>query len=100
MNTNRREFLRRAAIAAGAVATPLPRVGCAAETVDNVVDADALDREAARPVLDRSLFATPIIIESIELLEKATSISCASARRTARKASPSITAAPICCIRS
>src|SRR6478672_6957691 len=64
MEYNRRNFLRAAA-GAGALSLVHPRFGSAAD-----VDHDTLEAAAARPVLDRSPFRDPIIIESIELLRK------------------------------
>jgi L-alanine-DL-glutamate epimerase-like enolase superfamily enzyme len=64
MNTNRRRFLGMAA-GAGALSFVPPRLTAAAEADD-----DALKAAAARPVLDVSTIKQPVIIESIELLQK------------------------------
>jgi L-alanine-DL-glutamate epimerase-like enolase superfamily enzyme len=64
MKFNRRNFLGAAA-GVGALSLVHPKFGSAAD-----VDHDTLDAAAARPVLDRSPFHDPIIIDSIELLRK------------------------------
>jgi len=64
MRFTRRNFLG-AAVAVGAVSTvPVPK----AFAKEKPVSDDALHRVAERPVLNRSFFKEPVIIESIELL--------------------------------
>jgi len=58
---NRRKFLA-AAGASGALAI--------ADTTSPKVDPAALDRAAARPVLKRELFSSPVIIDSLRLLKR------------------------------
>jgi L-alanine-DL-glutamate epimerase-like enolase superfamily enzyme len=62
MKPNRRRFL---GIAAGAGALSFVRPGLS-HGAD--ADEDALDAAVERPVLDRSVFSDPVIIESIELM--------------------------------
>jgi L-alanine-DL-glutamate epimerase-like enolase superfamily enzyme len=64
MRLDRRNFLRTSA-GVGAFSLARPKFTRPAN-----VDHDTLDAAAARPVLDRSAFSDPIIIESIELLHK------------------------------
>ena len=65
MKTTRRTFAKRIALGAGAFSI-LP----AALAKDARPSDEALEKAAARPVLDRSFFKDPILIESIELLRK------------------------------
>jgi L-alanine-DL-glutamate epimerase-like enolase superfamily enzyme len=64
MKHDRRKFLSAFA-GASALALAHPKFARAAD-----FDHDTLDAAAARPVLDRSPFKEPVIIESIELLRK------------------------------
>ncbi len=64
MTTSRRDILRWAA-GAGVLAFARPPVAFA-----NEPNEDDFDAAAARPVLDRSRFTSPVIIESMELLRK------------------------------
>lgn len=64
MPSDRRQFLRSAATLAGGALLPTAAFG-AAPTNDRYA---ALDVAAARPVLDRSFFPDPIILETIEFL--------------------------------
>lgn len=67
MKTSRRRFLTQAA------ASTIPFLAAGAETAGaNQPSATGtdLDQAAARPVLDRKYFKTPVIIESVELLRK------------------------------
>src|ERR1043166_5071448 len=66
MKTSRREFAKQIALGAGACAL-LPASAFAKDTHP---DDEALEKAAAKPVLNTSLFKTPVIIESIELLRK------------------------------
>ena len=64
MKSTRRQFLGTTAIVGAASMLP---VHCVSAKEKEVTE-DALDRAAARPVLDTKLFKSPVIIESIELL--------------------------------
>lgn len=64
MRTSRRQFLGAAAAAGAGVVLPSP----SSIARDKPVRDDELERAAARPVLKRSLFKEPVVIESIELL--------------------------------
>jgi len=66
MKSTRRQFVQRVGVAAGAFSI-LPSALFAKDTKPSE---DALERAAARPVLDKSLFKAPVIIESVELLRK------------------------------
>ena len=61
----RREFL-----AASAASAPLVGCGGTPQREESGPDAGALDAAAAQPVLDVSALDTPLIIDSIRLLEK------------------------------
>jgi L-alanine-DL-glutamate epimerase-like enolase superfamily enzyme len=64
MKTTRRDFL--ATTTAASALSILPARSAQSRTVTD----DALEKAASRPVLDRKLFKSPVIIESIELLSK------------------------------
>jgi L-alanine-DL-glutamate epimerase-like enolase superfamily enzyme len=66
MKTTRRGFLSASAGTAAFLGMPTnPAPGAATAFTD-----DALEKAAARPVLDTKLFRSPVLIESIELLRK------------------------------
>ena len=66
MRPNRRQFLRAAGgTGALALAGGLPAIGA-----PRPISTEALDEAAARPVLQRDLFTSPVVVESIELLRK------------------------------
>lgn len=66
MKTNRRTFAKTIALGAGALSV-LP---ASASAKDTRPDDEALEKAAARPVLDRQSFKEPVIIESVEMLRK------------------------------
>src|SRR5262245_7971987 len=66
MKTSRRAFTKQMALGAGALSV-LPAPALAKDTHP---DDPALERAAARPVLDRQGFKDPILIESVEMLRK------------------------------
>lgn len=68
MSISRRNFLGTAA-AASIAASVLPRSARAANPPLPEASNDALERAAAQPVLDRSLFKSAVIIESIDTLK-------------------------------
>ena len=66
MKTSRRSFVKTCAAGAGAISVlPLPTLAKDTKPGD-----EALEKAAAQPVLNRTSFKDPIIIESIELLRK------------------------------
>jgi L-alanine-DL-glutamate epimerase-like enolase superfamily enzyme len=70
MKTNRRNFLRTAALTSGATAM-LPLSSYAlknSEEKRTIANYSKLDEALAQPVLKRDLFPDPVIIESLELL--------------------------------
>jgi L-alanine-DL-glutamate epimerase-like enolase superfamily enzyme len=77
MNTNRRQFLARAA-AIGAVPAVIPLSSCNPANVpgSGYPDYSALDRALEKPVLKRELFPDPVIIESLELLRDRNNTIC------------------------
>ena len=68
MKTTRRTFVKTLAAATGAGA--LSVVPTTATAKDSKPDDEALEKAAARPVLNREMFKEPVIIESIQLLRK------------------------------
>ncbi len=66
MKASRRSFAKRIALGAAACSL-LPKRALAKDTHP---DDAALEKAAARPVLNASLFKAPVIIESLELLRK------------------------------
>ncbi len=66
MKTTRRTFVKRIAVSAGAISI-LPSRAFGKDTKPGD---EALEKAAARPVLDLRPFKDPVIIESIELLRK------------------------------
>jgi L-alanine-DL-glutamate epimerase-like enolase superfamily enzyme len=79
MNTNRRKFLKTAALT-GAASTLLPLTSCKPEEsekqINNVPDYNIIDNARNQPVLKRELFPNPIIIETIELLRDRDNFIC------------------------
>src|SRR5436190_20980650 len=68
MKTTRRTFVKTLAAATGAGA--LSVVPTTATAKDSKPDDEAMEKAAARPVLNREMFKEPVIIESIQLLRK------------------------------
>jgi len=66
MKTTRRTFAKTIALGTGALSLLPTRV----PAKDTHPDDEALEKAAARPVLDRSIFKAPVIIESVEMLRK------------------------------
>lgn len=78
MKTNRRNFLRTAAITGGASAV-LPLSSCSPnvkETKQTIADYSKLDAVLQQPVLKRALFPDPVIIETLELLRDRNNTLC------------------------
>ena len=81
MKTNRRKFISTT-VTGGLVATALPLSYCRAEATSNVSLTDVksryakLDEILKQPVLKKELFATPVIIETLELLHFENSFLC------------------------
>jgi L-alanine-DL-glutamate epimerase-like enolase superfamily enzyme len=72
MKFRRRNFMTKAAITAGA-STLIPLASCTQSRKDvhqKIVDYSQLDEAVKQPILKRSLFAEPVIIESLDLLIK------------------------------
>ncbi len=74
MKTNRRNFLKSAALAGGAstLATSHPVQGAKQSKTDYAV----LDKILEQPVLKRELFPSPVIIDSVELLRNRNNFIC------------------------
>ena len=66
MKTNRRTFVKRIAVGSTAFSILSSR----AFAKDTKPDDEALEKAAARPVLDLKPFKEPVVIESIDLLKK------------------------------
>jgi L-alanine-DL-glutamate epimerase-like enolase superfamily enzyme len=66
MKTSRRDFAKRIALGTGALSL-LSKTALAKDAHPND---EALEKAAARPVLDTKLFKEPVIIESVEILRK------------------------------
>lgn len=78
MKTNRRNFLRSAAITGGASAM-LGLSSCsqnAKETKQPIADYSKLDEVVKQPVLKREFFPDPVIIETLELLRDRNNTLC------------------------
>ena len=81
MKTNRRKFISTA-VAGGLAATALPLSFCGEEatSIDSLTDVKSryakLDEILKQPVLKKELFATPVIIETLELLRFENSFLC------------------------
>lgn len=76
---HRRDFIKTGTLAAGAAAGLLPFLsGCSSspgsESLSNKYS--ELDRVLEKPVLDRSFFPDPVMIESLELLQDRNSFIC------------------------
>ncbi|TXG37543.1 enolase C-terminal domain-like protein [Seonamhaeicola maritimus] len=79
MQTNRRKFLKTAALT-GAASTLLPFTSCKPESpttqINNSIDYTLIDEALNKPVLKRELFSNPVIIETIELLRDRDNFIC------------------------
>ena len=79
MKTTRRQFVKANLVGSLATALPLAAVGAAAPGSNSPSPNPRyakLDEILSRPVLKRELFATPVIIESLELLRYKDSFLC------------------------
>ncbi len=74
MKTNRRNFLKSAAILGGA--TTLPACKPCEKTACSTIDYSQLDEILKQPVLRRELFPDPVIIETVELLRDRNNCIC------------------------
>ena len=74
MKTNRRNFLKSAALAGGASTLTLPSSARGSERPKT--DYAILDKVLEQPVLKRELFSDPVIIESVELLRDRNNFIC------------------------
>jgi len=74
MNTNRRHFLKSAALAGGA--STLTSCHSTQASRSPRTDYATLDRVCAQPVLKRDLFPSPVIIASVELLRDRNNFIC------------------------
>ena len=76
MKTNRRKFISNAATTGGIFALS-PMSSCCSSKVQSVYpDYSALDEALQIPVLKRELFPSPVIIETIELLQDRSNFIC------------------------
>lgn len=76
MKTNRRKFISNAATTGGIFALS-PMSSCCNSKVQSVYpDYSALDKALQIPVLKRELFPSPVIIETIELLQDRSNFIC------------------------
>lgn len=81
MKTNRRKFISTT-VAGGLAATTLPLSYCGTEATSNIPLIDVksryakLDEILKQPVLKKGLFSTPVIIETLELLNFKNSYLC------------------------
>jgi L-alanine-DL-glutamate epimerase-like enolase superfamily enzyme len=77
MKTNRRNFLKSAALAGGASAA-FPFISCSSKSNPGSTKTDysKLDEMLKQPVLKRELFPDPVIIESLELLRDRSNTIC------------------------
>src|SRR5689334_95233 len=66
MKTTRRTFAKTIALSTGAFSLLPTRV----PAKDTHPDDEALEKAATKPVLDRSIFKSPVLIESVEMLRK------------------------------
>ena len=77
MKTNRRAFISSAALAGGAAAlSPVPSFGFQGDSQAGSPDYAALDEVLKLPVLKRELFSSPVIIETVELLQDRDNFIC------------------------
>lgn len=74
MKTNRRDFLRCAALAGSTSTLMSSRLAQGARPRHDLYA--ALDRELQKPVLKRELFPLPVMIESVELLRDRDNFIC------------------------
>ena len=77
MNINRRKFLTAAALTGGAAGIMPLSSGCSPTSIENLSEIySKLDEILRKPVLDRSFFPDPVIIESLELLQDRKNFIC------------------------
>lgn len=77
MNINRRKFLTRAALSGGAAGIIPLSAGCSTTSLEDLSEIySKLDEILRKPVLNRSLFPSPVIIESLELLQDRRNFIC------------------------
>ncbi|MHB1034384.1 MAG: mandelate racemase/muconate lactonizing enzyme family protein [Pirellulales bacterium] len=79
MKTNRRRFLETGLLGSVAAAVPLPALGADVPRPNSRIRNPRyakLDEILSQPVLKRELFASPVIIESLELLRYGNSFLC------------------------
>ena len=74
MNTSRRDFFKKAALASAASTVLLN--GCRPGNFSGSVDYSNLDRILSQPVLKKDLFPDPVIIESLDLLRYGDNFIC------------------------
>jgi len=77
MKTSRRKFISTSALLGGSAAMlPLPSFGSTKRSKQDYPDYSILDKALQRPVLKRELFPSPVIIETIELLQDRNNFIC------------------------
>ena len=77
MKTNRRTFISTAALAGGSAAmSPLSSFGASGARQPAYPDYSPLDKALKLPVLKRELFPSPVILETIELLQDRDNFIC------------------------
>jgi len=77
MKTSRRKFISATALAGGsAVLLPLSSFGSPNQSKQDYPDYSILDKALKRPVLKSELFSSPVIIETIELLQNRNNFIC------------------------
>lgn len=77
MRTNRRAFISSVAFAGGSAAiSPSRSFGATSGSSPSSSDYSTLDKALKLPVLKRELFAAPVIIETIELLQDRNNFIC------------------------
>jgi len=77
MKTNRRKFISNAAVAGGIAAISPFASGCSKNNVKaSNFNYSMLDKAVQIPVLKRELFSSPVIIETIELLQDRSNFIC------------------------
>lgn len=77
MKTNRRKFISTAALAGSSAAmSPLSSFGSTSGSKSAYPDYSTLDKVLKLPVLKRELFPSPVIIETIELLQDRNNFIC------------------------
>jgi hypothetical protein len=76
MKTNRRKFISTAALA-GSMAAIMPSSSCITSKSEvGCTDYTSLDRVLSLPVLKRELFPSPVILETVELLQDRNNFIC------------------------